>query len=144
MKAYDYSMALIFINAGFAIIFSLDIFGAVFGNHASSWNALSVIANYEFTIPGTELAFPGITAIAIAIAVASASFVGTRVSSPSGVATTWFAFLFWGSFTISFITLSTIPLPGMEIWLTIFSLAAVLLFAITLIQMQTGGQKANV
>ena len=93
---------------------------------------LAVIANYEFVIPGTELTFPGITAVAVAIAVASASFVGTRVSSPSGVATTWFAFLFWGSFIISFVTLATIPLPGIEIWLSVFMLAATLLFAITL------------
>ena len=144
MKAYDYAMAMIFINAGFAIVFSLGIFGEVFETHASAWNDLAVIANYEFVIPGTELTFPGITAVAVAIAVASASFVGTRVSSPSGVATTWFAFLFWGSFIISFVTLATIPLPGIEIWLSIFMLAATLLFAITLIQMQTGGQKSNV
>lgn len=137
------AMGMIFVCCGMAVIFSLDIFGSQFSTHASIWNSLSVIATFTFPIPGTDISFPGITALAGMIAVAS-SFIGSKVTSPSGVAITWFALLFWGSFSTAFIVLTQIPLPGLELFLTIFSLAALLIFSNAVIQMPTGGQRSHV
>jgi hypothetical protein len=141
MKAYDYAMALIFINAGFAIVFSLDIFGTGF---SSQWSALTVFTDLEFTVPGTTFTFNGVLALAGVIAIASATVLGTKVVSPAGIATGTFAAVFWGAFITAFITLTTIPLPGLNLWITIFTLSAVLIFVVALVQMQTGGQKSHV
>lgn len=143
MRAYNLGMGMIFINCGFAIVFSLDIFGSQFETHSAVWDALRVIATLEFAIPGTDISFPGIAGFAIAIAGAS-SFIGSKVVSTSGVAIVMFAVLFWGSFGLAFTVLTQIPLPGIGLFLTIFLVAALLIFSNAIIQMPTGGQRSHV
>lgn len=138
------AMVMIFFNAGIAIVYSIGAFGPQFEQHASVWNLLAAIATFEFEIPFTNWIFPGMMVLAMAFAAATAIVLGTKPISDRGVAIITFTGLFWGSFLLAFSVLYQLPGDATGLFLGVFSVAAVLIFTMGLIQMPTGGQKSHV
>ena len=146
MRAYNMSMAFIFINCGFPIAVTMGAFGSI-QEHTGFYHSLTWLANPIFSIgPITISGQHAVIGIALIMLTGTALFLNSRAFSAEGVAYVTFAGIFWISFgTSSSIILSLCDdFPGLNILWTILLLAAALIFIMTLIQMSTGGQKANV
>jgi len=140
MRAYNMGMATIFINAGIYIVGLMGMFGNI-GND-SFMSVFNTFATPIITVAGVPIR--GIDAIAIALAVATIVVLNSNAINDRGIAYTVFAIMFWGSFGLASVSLSSIDLPGIEIMYSIFFLAAVLIFVMAFVQMPTGGQKSHV
>jgi hypothetical protein len=142
MKAYDIAMIWIFVCCAFPIIDAMGITG--FSDYTAVYESLGWLTNPIFTIPGLGLAVTGITALAIAFALATIIVLNTNMVTDRGLAMGVFAIIFWGSFTTAMTIMTKIPYPGMNLFYTIFFLASTLIFIISLIQMPTGGMQSHV
>ena len=140
MRAYNMAMATIFINAGIYVVGILGMFGSI-GND-SFMDIFTTFANPIITIAGVEVR--GIDAIAGALAIGTIVFLNSNAVNDRGIAYTIFTVIFWGSFGIASVSLSEIALPGVEVFYTIYFLAACLIFIMALVQMPMGGQKSHV
>ena len=132
MKAYNLSMLMICINLG-AFIMSLT---GSFGDMGTlSSRAESMVSNPIITTAA-------LASIVVAITVSSTKILGSQLSSPTAVSVGYFSVAFWGSFTLCAGIVFDLPVEGASIFGGIFTLIAILIFVMTLIQMPTGGQKS--
>lgn len=143
MKAYDLSMGLIFLNAGIYITASFGLFGDL-SELASIFDSLNFLYTPMFTLPGVDYAVKGIDLIALALAGGTIVLLNSNAINDRGLSYIVFATIFWGSFVLTSLVFNKIDIPGFSVFYSVFLLAATLLFAITLIQMPTGGQKSFV
>jgi len=143
MKAYDLSMALIFINAGIYITSAMGVFGDLAGLD-SVFSQLSIFYNPLFDIPYIGYTVRGIDALAGLLAGGTIVVLNSNYITDRGISYGAFTLMFWGSFGTTSLVLNKINIPGITIFYTVFTIAAVFLFAITLVQMPTGGQKSFV
>jgi len=142
MKAYDLAMALIFVNAGIYITAMMELFGdlsAVTG----IFETLSIFHTPLFNIPYVG-EVTGFKAIAVALAGGTVVVANTNFIKDRGIAYIAFSAVFWGSFLMTSVVINSIDFPGITMFYSVFLLASVLIFIMTLIQMPTGGQKSYV
>jgi len=133
MRAYNLAMALIFVNAGFLVIIASGAFGGL-------------LDAYEASIPSMN--FAQVAAIAGTIGTAAAVSVLLRGGGQSGTsaALATFSGIYWSSNAASLTLFWNLSyaFPGLEIFMAIFFLAAILIFVNAMIQIPTGGQKSHV
>ena len=145
MKAYDMAMIVIFINAGYAIMDQIGVFGNEISSRASTFGGFAWLSDPIITIPGVNLAVTGILAISVAIALSTVVILNTNAINDRGLAIAIFAFVFYTSI---FITGKTVfdnyNMPGLELFYTIYILACTMIFLVAVIQMPTGGMKSHV
>ena len=145
MKAYDMAMIVIFINAGYAIMDQIGVFGNAITQRASGFDGFSWLSTPVVTIPGVNLAVTGILAISVAIALGTVVILNTNVVNDRGLAIAMFAFIFYTSIFLAGDTVfQNYDLPGIEIFYTIYILACTMIFLIAVIQMPVGGMKSHV
>ena len=140
------AMAMIFINCGFPLSIAMGGFGNL-EKHTGIYNSLAWLTQPVFNIGTIE--FSGgnlILIIAGLMVVGTALFLNSRLFSSQGVAYALFAGIFWVPFgTTSAIILSiSHDFPGLNILWIIFLLVSVLIFAMAMVQLPTGGQKTHV
>ena len=132
------SMVVIFINAGFAIINQMGVFGDEIATRSTIfYNPLIQM----FLNPIVVTAFSGLLVAATAIV------LNTRVITDKGVAYGTFTALYFSSVFLTGMTIFANYdrfFPGVEIFYTIYVLACTVIFIIALVQMPTGGQKSHV
>lgn len=147
MKAYNLAMFMIFFNCGFPLAVAMGGFGSI-EKHTGVYNSLIWLANPIFSIGTVEITgVHAIMGITMAMIVATIIWpLGTRPVSSQGVAIGAFTGIFWVSFGTSSVIILSLAgeFPGLNIFYTIFVLAATLIFVIALIQLPTGGQKTHV
>jgi len=131
MRAYNLAMLMIFINCGFAIMNSLNIF------HYSS-EYTGVWANLQWLT--SPLGSMTIAALAGLMA------LGVLLSADRGLSYTTFSAVYWISFSeTSILILKPISeYPGLGIFYLVFAIASILIFVMSLIQMPLGGVKGHV
>lgn len=139
MKAYDLAMGLIFLNAGIYLVATMNLFGDL-SAHTGVFESLGWLTNPIFRIGTWEI--KGIDGLAIIMALATVVFYNSNAVNDRGVAIAAFSFIFWASYMNTSVIITSFELPGISEFFSVFTLGAALLFAITLIQMPTGGQKA--
>lgn len=145
MRAYNVSMVVIFVNAGFAVMNQFGAFGSEIAERAGIWGSLTFLSTPVFTIPLIDLNVTGVLALSTAIALATVVVLNTNVINDRGVAVAAFAFIFYGSVFLTGATIfANYDLPGLELFYTIYILACTLIFVMAVVQMPTGGQKPHV
>ena len=134
MRAVDFAMAVIFINCGFAIADAIGVFGSDISDIAGVFHTLKWLTN------------PYVMAtLATIFATGTVVVLNTNAINDRGIAYTTFTALFWGSVLLTGkVVFTKIDVPGVELFYTIFCIAAALVFVNALIQMSTGGQKSHV
>lgn len=133
MRAYNMSMATIFVNCGFAVIGSIGVFN-IGSEYTGIFNRLTYLAHPLV-----------VTALAGILAAATIVILNSNAVTDKGVAYTTFTTTFWGSFGIaSLIFAKFTKYPGIEMFYIIYTIACALMFVIGLVQMPTGGQKSHV
>jgi len=134
MRANDFAMAVIFINCGFAIVDAIGVFGSDISNLAGVFEKLKWLTNP--VVMGT---------LAALFAAGTVVVLNTNAINDRGIAYTTFIGVFWGSVILTgIVVFSKIPIPGIELFYTIYCIVAALVFVNALIQMSTGGQKSHV
>jgi len=140
------AMAMIFINCGFPLSIAMGGFGSI-EKHTGIYDSITWLAKPLFKIGIIEVSGSDvIIAIAVLMIIGTALFLNSRAFSSQGVAYATFAGIFW----VPFLTSSTIILsiandfPGLNILWLIFLLVSVLIFAMAMVQLPTGGQKSHV
>lgn len=133
MRAYNLAMALIFINAGFLVVMASGAFGGL-------------LDAYGANIPSMSFAQIGIVAGTIGAAAAVSVLLRGGGQSVTSAAISTFSGIYWASNAASLTLLWNLSyaFPGLEIFMVIFFLAAILIFVNALIQIPTGGQKSHV
>lgn len=155
MRAYNWIMLLVMINAGMALTVSMGIFGEPISDTGSGYSILLerfstegwALGNWEFP----TFSISGIEALSLAIISASIvmAFVpkgGSGEKTVSGVATSAFVIIFFGSWSTTIIMFETLApsIPQLGWFINLYSLINMLVFAYAIIQMHTGGAKSNV
>lgn len=152
MRAYNMSMLLIFINAGFAILHQMNMFGNAvgkeIGERSQAWFInFSLLSDPIITVPGINLPITGILAIAITIAGGTIVVLNTNLITDRGISMVAFTVIFFGSIFIAGATIFANYdqwFPGIEIFYTIYVIACTLMYLVSIVQMSTGGMKAHV
>jgi hypothetical protein len=145
MRAYNLVMLMVLINAGMMLVVAMGMFGPLMEPTDSGWNVLIGVMTASFNVGGRSVT--GIEALSAAIVVFTmiGMIPGVNVTA-SGAGIAAFTFLFFSSLLITiglFTTLSE-SIPGLDIFISIYSLIHFFIFAYALIQMTTGGAKSNV
>lgn len=134
MKAVDFAMSVIFINCGFAIVDAIGVFGSDITGLAGIFQQLTWLTNP--VVMG---------ALATLFAAGTIIVLNTNAVTDKGIAYTTFIGIFWGSIILTgVVVFSKIDMPGIELFYTIYCIAAALVFVNALVQMSTGGQKSHV
>lgn len=149
MRAFNLAMVMIFINCGFAVAASMGVFGNIFNPETALEGGLFSFLRWElsFNVLGFAIAINGVHAIMIALITGSFLVLNSNIGpSSSGYAYGIFTVIFWfGILSTDSILVNTIGhYAGVGIFLTIYNLAAMLIFINALIQMPTGGQRSHV
>ena len=149
MRAYNLAMVMIFINCGFAVAASINVFDINAPDADGLLDLVTSDTDIEFL--GQRISFSNITAFAVALVIGSLLIVNTKVGpSSSGIAYAIFTIVFWGgilstnAILITTTSIDGVPIPGFEIFIAVFDLAAMLIFVNALVQMPTGGQRSHV
>ena len=150
MDAYRFAMVIILINAGIFIIASCNVFGdditegsTILGWFSSQENSpeSSIFAPSigGIAIGGT------IVALTIAMFWGSVRVIGSSPPSPEGWAYVAFTIVFWLSFASAYDILYTIAkrVPGLSVFNAVFTVVAILIFVMALIQFSTSGVKSH-
>ena len=148
MKAYDLAMGLIFINAGIYLTAAMNLFGDL-SDVTGIFAGLSFLYDPFITLPNWipvigDAPVRGIDAIATALCLSTIVVLNTNAINDRGVAYFIFSTIFWGSFLLTSVVINRLDFPGISIIYSIFFLASILIFIMTLVQMPTGGQKSYV
>jgi len=148
MRAYNFCMLIIYINIGFAVVASLNVFGSEIESHTTGIISLSeTILTAKFTIPliGVDVTAPMVLA-GLMVTGSILVYNTTPGPQPSGVAIGAFAIVFWGSLTSTGIIIGsfTDDFPATGMFYAIFLLVSTLMFLMALIQMGSGGHKSHV
>jgi len=135
MKAVDFAMSVIFINCGFAIVDAIGVFGSDITGLAGIFQQLKWLTN-PVVMGGLAALFAAGTIILP---------FSARPGTDKGLAYITFIGIFWGSIILTGVVIfSRIDMPGIELFYTIYCIAAALVFVNALIQMASGGQKTHV
>lgn len=140
-------MGMIFINAGIYVTAAMNVFGdlsSVSGIFGSLSFLYTPIIPLPFNLPFFGASIEGLEMIWIAMAAGTIVILNSNAINDRGVAMIVFGVIFWGSIGITWEIIAKIDLPGVIMFYSIFTLAATLIFMMTLIQMPTGGQKSYV
>jgi hypothetical protein len=149
MRAYNLVMLMVLVNAGMMVTVSMGMFGTLMEPTDSGWSTLFSIMTTRHALG--PISFSGVEGLAILMTSLSvvANFIpggGAAQKTTSGAGIAAFTIIFFSSLLITiglFTTLSE-SIPGLDIFISIYSLIHFFIFTYALIQMTTGGAKANV
>jgi len=134
MRAVDFAMSVIFINCGFAIVDAIGVFGSDISRLSGVFQQLSWLT-HPVVMGALATLFAGGTIV----------LMNSNAVTDKGIAYTTFIGIFWGSVILTgAVVFSKTDLPGMELFYTIYCIAAALIFVNALVQMSTGGQRSHV
>jgi len=150
MNAYHLAMLFILINAGIIVVASVDVFGE------DITKGSTILSLFESENPEQDvlnitmgIAIIGGTIIALTIAL----FLGTTripvvnsiFPAPQGWAYVAFTGVFWASFLSAFDIFITIAnrVEGFGVFVGVFTVIAVLIFIMALVQLATAGVKSH-
>lgn len=159
MRAYNWIMLMVMINAGMALTISMGIFGEPIADTNNGFVQMQQFLNQTFTVGNIKVMglniqpfeFKGVEALAILFVSASIlmAFIplpGSNAQTVSGLATSAFVAVFFGSWSITIMMFETLSpsIPQMDWFIGLYSLITIMVFIYALIQMHTGGAKSNV
>ena len=139
------AMATIFINCGFPLAVVMGGFGNLEKHQGLYTNLGWISKSFNIGI----ISFSGgdlILVIAGLMVLGTALFLNSRAFSSQGVAIALFTGIFWIPFGTTSLIIRSVAkdFPGLNIIWSIYFLIAILIFAIAMIQLPTGGQKSHV
>ena len=106
MRAYDLAMTMVFVNCAFPII---DLMGInTLHEFSSNFWLLNIWSTPLFNIAGINVT--GITALAVAMALATVVILSSNPITDRGIAMGVFALVFWGSLVTASLSLMGIIL----------------------------------
>ena len=149
MKAYDMSMIIVFINAGYAIMHQIGVFGVAVANRAGGFEGFHWLIEpiFELNSELFEFSINGVMILSVTMALATVVILHTNLVTDRGYAIIIFTLVFYTSIFVAghtvFANYDT-RLPGVELFYTIYIIAATLIFIIGIVQMPLGGQKSHV